>query len=401
MSAMLNWYKRDQTLYHCCAPSLFVLDGLADHNNDEIGDMISLASSTRQVFSLVRGAPDVGRRAIGGIGRMLDMGGAPSAATGKNTSRINASKNCKLQAICFDFSILTNGISESEQSQHSSEAAVMRESPRIATSATLKPNVSMVQQVADLLNVDLGGSGIKKPQKRKDDEDDLSLLTGEKNKGENSKEGGKNRFSDIRSKYADKLAKRGVQGGLAGVELAKHQVEETLKRGDAGGHLAARAMAAANPVSRTKSWMALSGTGYLLQYLTQRSIKIALLPKPDVPKIDEEEGERMEDFSHQLHDVSFDFLIKDGTHSASHIVDTSLQKLGLDPNLVLLVSDRDDYLRAAKDAGMLTCRIMPLNGRRGNISVHFVVQSVPEVQDVVNEINGISFNAIFKHGKNY
>ena len=40
---------------------------------------------------------------------MLDMGGAPSALHDKKnaTTRINASKNCKLQAICFDFDVLS------------------------------------------------------------------------------------------------------------------------------------------------------------------------------------------------------------------------------------------------------------------------------------------------------
>jgi hypothetical protein len=268
----------------------------------------------------------------------------------------------------------------------------------------------MVQQVANLLNVNIDGTETTKTSTftRDEHDDDLTLLTGGKKTSKTQSSPPSSSSStkkpkdyipgDIRSKYADKLAKKGLQGGVATIELAKHQVEETLKGGDAGGHLSARAMATANPVSRTKSWMAMSGTGALLQYLTQRSIHIVLLPKPNVDTLNEEEGERMQDFVNQLHDVSFDHLFKDGTVSSEQLVTQSIEKLKIHPNRILLVSDRDDYLRAAKEEGLLTCRILPANARRGNISAHYVVPSVPEVQDVVNEINGISFNAIMKQG---
>lgn len=104
----------------------------------------------------------------------------------------------------------------------------------------------------------------------------------------------------------------------------------------------------------------------------------------------------MEDFKKQLNDIAFEYIFKDGTIGTSELVETSLQKLEIDANRVLLVSDRDDYLRSAKEAGMMACRIRPANTRRGNISAHYMVPSVPEVQDVVNEINGISFNAVLK-----
>jgi methionine salvage enolase-phosphatase E1 len=98
----------------------------------------------------------------------------------------------------------------------------------------------------------------------------------------------------------------------------------------------------------------------------------------------------------QLFDVSFDLLFKDGTLGANNVIAKSLKSFNLDPTNVLLVSDRDDYLRAGKDCGMVTCRIRPLNAPRGNISTHYSVPLVPEVKDVINEINGISFNAVLK-----
>ena len=58
------------------------------------------------------------------------------------------------------------------------------------------------------------------------------------------------------------------------------------------------------------------------------------------------------------------------------------------------MSDQDNLLKAARDSGMITCRIRPKNARRGNISAHYTVEDVLQVQDVVNEMNGISFNAV-------
>lgn len=299
----------------------------------------------------------------------------------------------------------------------------------------------MVRQVAELLHVDLAGATSSSSSKRRfrdDDHDDLLLSTGPSAAAGSPPPQGQTEeepllASDdkhhhhalfaagnrIASKYADKLRRRGLEGGLAAVELAKHQVQDTttttttttLSRGDAAGHLAARKIAAAAGSSSSKSsWMAMTGTGALLQYLTQRSIKIVLLPsRPsfddddgdkamDPRPLNEQEGERMEEFTRQLNSVAFEALLKDGRLGPTKLVQSSLQKLKMDPNLVLLVSDRDDYLRAAKEASFLTCRILAPNARRGNISAHYRVASIPEVQEVVNEVNGISFNAVLKKG---
>jgi hypothetical protein len=319
----------------------------------------------------------------------------------KNANRVNASKNCQVQAICFDFDVLTRSVDSSEGKK---KALELEESLTVEL-GKVTPNMSVVQEIADALKVDLpGGTTGSKAASRPDDDDDdddddLSLLTGEPR--EDAKKEPKQikhtsikdaASSDIRAKYAAKLSKK-IQGGLSGVALAKYQTETDLKKGDAAGHMAYRKIAAAEPVARR--WMAMTGTGHLLQFLTQRSMKIALLPRP-VEEIDLQEGERMEDMKSQLFDVGFDLLCKDGTLGSKMVIANSLESLHLDPTNVLLVSDRDDYLRAAKDCGMVTCRIRPLNSPRGNISTHYSVPSVPEVKDVINEINGISFNSVVK-----
>jgi hypothetical protein len=366
--------------------------------------------------------------------RMLDMGGAPSAMHDKSSSiKIQTSKNCKVQAICFDFEVLTSSLDATNEASASSSAASTSSTTSTFSSDTaspliqpVKPDINMIQQVASLLNVKVEGvsGGVKKSIVDDDSSDeDLSLLTGERKKVKQARSSSSSSNNlgplapDIRQKYANKLFSRGVEGGVASVELFKHQVQETLKRGDAAGHLAARKMVAAEPVGSSSSsksssgnrWMAQTGTGALLQYLSQRSLKLGLLPRPGLDSVNtiKQQGERMKNFQRQLPDVTFDVMMLDqndghdvgsglSTLDAQTTVANTLEQLKLQPELVLLVSDRDDYLKAAKEAGMVTCRLRVPNARRGNVSAHYMVSSIPEVQEVVNEINGISFKAVLK-----
>ena len=70
----------------------------------------------------------------------------------------------------------------------------------------------------------------------------------------------------------------------------------------------------------------------------------------------------------------------------------------LAPDRCVWVSDRDDCLRAAREAGLMTVRIRPPNARRGQVSAHYTVESVPDTQQVINEINGISFKTVLRQG---
>jgi hypothetical protein len=121
-------------------------------------------------------------------------------------------------------------------------------------------------------------------------------------------------------------------------------------------------------------------------------MKIALLPLPGNGK-SEEEGNRMVEFTKQIPQVPFDVLLKEG-ETVDGILQSLLSQVSMEPLSCLVVSDRDDYLRTAKDAGMTTCRVRAhANAPRGNTSAHYTVMSMAEVQDVVNDINGISFKA--------
>ena len=329
------------------------------------------------------------------------MGGAPSAMNQKSGS-INASKNCKVQAICFDFGTLTGSISAKEKEEILLATGMRSSSEGGAQKlGSIVPDVGKITQIADILNVKLGNEGFLSHTVSSKEEEDLSRLMQDNSSHETKaveKETNPLLRLDVRSKYATKLAQKGV--GLAGVDHIKQQLqdEKSNPRGDAAGHLAARKKAISEPsaVSGDK-WMALTGTGSLLQYLTQRSMKICLLPNPKtLDSTEAEEGDRMEQMKNQLNDVNFHSLIKTGS-DAEDVLQSAMRALALDsPLRILVVSDRDEYTRAAKESGLVTCRISPPNARRGNVSAHYSVPSVPKVKDVVDEINGISFNAVLQ-----
>jgi hypothetical protein len=312
---------------------------------------------------------------------MMDLGGMPSAKTGPIRT-VDGSKNCKVRAVAIDFDLLTRAVDQAA-AEKENLAATTASSNSNSISSPVLPMVGRVQEIASLLNVNLGGNH----ETTKQEHDDLSGLLGKKPE---PKEVPMPVYSsDIRAKYADKLKSR---GGLAGVDHAKREVDNTntVLRGDAAGHLAARGAAISQSTGGTK-WMALSGTGNLLMYISNRSMKLALLPVPheDKPEV----ANRMKEFTRQLPNVSFDLLIEKGDE-ATDILKLVMKEFEVDPISTIIVSDRDDILRAAKDEGMVACRVRPPNAKRGNISVHYTVERVGQVEDVINEINGISFQAL-------
>ena len=362
---------------------------------------------------------------------MMDLGGHAVADVG-NKSRIDTGKNNKIRAVAIDFDLLIRNLDAQKAQQDgglpSARAIAGQGSNSGETNIkAAMPNTGVIENMAKLLNVDLGGTI---GRKKDDDEiDDLSRLTGGATPRSPSAPAGFKPeddeigssilsglssskpeapkstitastkappMSDPRAKYADKLRKK-LDGGLAGVENMKAQQEDALKRGDAAGHLAARKIASSQPVGTGSKWLAATGTGNLLVYLTNRSMKIALLPIPQ--NADKESNDaaarRMDDLEQQLPQVRFDLLVKDGHLSPHDILGNIQDKTDVTSGSILVVSDRDDYLQEAKERGYYTCRIRPKNAPRGNVTTNYTVSEIKEVEDVCNELNGISFNTVF------
>ena len=356
---------------------------------------------------------------------MLDMGGIAQANA---DTRINVGKNNKIQVVALDFHLITRSIEERRRlaTEEQSGNAMLGNKPSTAaaaSSSSITPDTSLVEKMASLLNVKLGGDSSKS---KRADTDDLSVILGSSNKTEKvsiaNKEPTSQQHLDIRMKYATKLRNK-IDGGVAGLELANSAKENTMKRGDASIHLAARDLLssgamgggeASNPSSTR--WLATTGVGKLLSFLSSRSMQIALLPLPSTsshPQTDADvkrTSQEMESLTKQLPNVQFDLLVPDGRRRGEERTDRSndntaedvlrnrvLTKIQDIPALkFMVVSDRDDYLKAARDNGMFSCRVRPKNTRRGNVTASYDVEDVGSVQDAINDVNGISFNSALK-----
>jgi len=311
-------------------------------------------------------------KCLGTFSRMLDMGGAPPADAGLLRAK-DVSKNSRLQAVAFDFSLLTRSMDlDQAQGQAQNAPTIDRPGKKLQAGQEVQPEMQRIQEVSSVLNVPISTQKSQPAQQQSDQ---------------------KVQHQDIRSKYASK-----IKGGLAGLELAKSQVQETLQAGDAPGHLATRQAAVRQTAVSPTKWMALTGTGQLLSYLTHRSIRIALLPGALSLDLQHQEQEQqsMQHFASQLNEVVVDCTLSPTAETGLEDLLTIdlLQELDLTANKVLLVSSKDVWLKAARDLGMITCRLRPPNARRGNITTHYATETIPQVQNIVNEINGISFNAI-------
>lgn len=333
------------------------------------------------------------------------MGGV-SAADTANAMKINMGTNNKLQVIAFDFDLITKTIDAGKDDQRPNRDIHTLQGEE--KTSMILPDTDLVQGFANLLNVKLGGESqatkFSPPKKG----DDLSRLTGEvKNKeAEKRKKNQMNSsLTDVRAKYAKKIRSK-VDGSIVGIENMKSQRDEALQRGDAAGHLFARSIAASNKVeSSGKKWIAKTGVGKLLDFLSSRSMKICLLPSPASLSKESRDLTKtsMEDLRKQLSNIEFHFFLEvkeqeDDTSSsvqANFLLENVSSNLGTKPISIIVVSNRDDFLRNARDRGMYTCRVRRKDQPRGNVTADYTVESMKDVEDIVNEVNGISFNSVF------
>ena len=350
----------------------------------------------------------------GRFSSMLDMGGM--SATSSSEMKIDRGKNNKLRLVALDFEVITKSIQQQQQQQQQQQSTSTVSSSSSVQKEIIQPDMSMVQSMANLLNIKLGQDGtiINKKKRNDYDVDDVSKILNDTTRTKQQEQQQQQHQQeipqtktqnkkavvldgDIRTKYASKLRSK-LDGGLAGVDLAKSEKERAISMGDASaGHFAARQLAISQPSSAAKGkrWMATTGTGNLLTYLSNRSMQIALLPIPNNDNQQQEQLQRMEDLTEQLPNVTFHLLVKSQPTVASILESVNQHFQDTKPLQSLVVSDREEYLKYARDMGMFTCRLRPLNQPRGNVTTDYTIQNIAEVQDVVNDINGISFHTVF------
>jgi hypothetical protein len=192
------------------------------------------------------------------------MGGIPCAAA---DTRINVGKNNKVRAVALDFHLITRSIDMKRKESRKAVEAV----PESKTIEPVKPDLTMVEKMAQLLNIKLGDSS-PIGQRTDDTEDLASKLLGDKTNYIANKTPKQTNSSgphiDIRSKYASKLRNK-IEGGIAGVDLLNYERGESNKRGDASSHLAAKTLLASresNVHPSSSRWLATTGVGQLLSF---------------------------------------------------------------------------------------------------------------------------------------
>lgn len=177
---------------------------------------------------------------------------------------------------------------------------------------------------------------------------------------------------DVRLKYGSKLLKKGV--GLSGLESVVNADSTTTsggkgaKAGDASFHLSARAMALriddaeATAGESSGRWMVANGMGTFMNFVSDRALKVGLVAsdKRHEGKLTVEEMDAYvkQLGHHEFHYVGRDISDKGDDKNAESIVQAINKMKGegehvieLGPQHLMVVSDRDDLLKAARNVG--------------------------------------------------
>ena len=199
---------------------------------------------------------------------------------------------------------------------------------------------------------------------------------------EGSGGGGGENLVGIRAKYGDKL--RALKAKAAAREASASagsgvQASTVLEGGGASGG------------SSASAWSLNRGAAPLMKYLANRGMRCGLL----MPSADTVSDDMLASFHEQL-DTQLDdslTLSREAVHTFPD-PDRLLQLLharGLKPASVMLLTTQENSLRAAREAGCFSSLFLPRNARRPNVRADFTVSDLFKVQDVVEQLNGISW----------
>ena len=249
-------------------------------------------------------------------------------------------------------------------------------------------------------------------------------------------------LSDVTTKYRAAILKK-TGGNFQSMKLSPEQV-----KGDAEALSFGRASLVNVETTAAKAgskWMLGSGVGGLLEYLERRSMTLALLPEMDTPPDDLATFQQQAPAAVQNglvmikpsrvaeHTAEAEKLIgakkaarapEDATKSApsfwgsvfgfsnepsaqtvaerqkqaslsvevwTRCLDEFARNLGVEPQQIVVVSDKDDLIRAARNISCHTIAFNPPGQRRVDASCDASVEAISEVKDVTESINGISY----------
>jgi len=205
--------------------------------------------------------------------------------------------------------------------------------------------------------------------------------------------------STVQSKYFSKISKKlGGANPMAG--------SNPSSKGDSELHSAAKQLLQqesqrAGKVQETSRWLLQEGMGGVLEYSNSRTIGLAVLA------LNSHSDDLLKAFQSQTDDIPWMFV---GKSSGGVSLDATLfatkaeedltlaekkfsQSGGITPGQIVFVSSNETCLKIAKERGMLTCRFRPADGLFGQVSTDYLASSSIELQDCLEELNGIALRA--------
>lgn len=165
---------------------------------------------------------------------------------------------------------------------------------------------------------------------------------------------------DPKVKYADKLR----------LKVSKHNVDNPSH----------------NPLrdslrGSSSRWVIADGMGDLLDYLFNRSMRLAVL------KDEATDAKRMDQLASQLRPTTLSFA------SMAPVSEDALiemeNELGFRKTDIFFVSSSDQSLALARKRGYFSCRYRPVDGLYGQVTTDFAAASALEIRDAINELTGI------------
>ncbi|GMH93020.1 hypothetical protein TrVE_jg7773 [Triparma verrucosa] len=372
---------------------------------------------------------------------MMDMGGVPLHKSNKALAKKltgSLSKRLKVRGVLFDYNCVSN-VDPTQASSDSNPASSTSQSQSLSPEEDSSSSESSssffnlpghVSDMASVLGVTIAkgsdGVAIKREERKAQPavdrpgfnpkgflagvEDvrqvDVDSLPQSQTPNPNPKPSpaASAASDDIRAKYLKKLKDK---KGISAKEILSSSTSSPSSQApDSSFHLGLRSSiinseALNDPNKYAASrWLPVNGMGKVCQYMTARSIRIGLL-KPLKHNASYILGDA-NTFKVQLGDkVDFDYSFDENSEAQQSLSkamnDLDVEKSDVDTTSgVMVVSSCSETLKRARDANSYTVYIMPSSGRRCAISPNYNVNNIEDLRDVIDDVNGVSFNSARK-----
>lgn len=199
-------------------------------------------------------------------------------------------------------------------------------------------------------------------------------------------------ISDIQTKYMKKISMKVGGGGIEGLVNA---MDSAANRGSNKGDAAMLKESKTNQINQNaqivkpSKWLIQYGFGDTLDYANQRSMQLLLLARRTTP------SHVVEALLSQLAGTKLDVIVDDGEQSIETKMRAQMQTgLGMKASEILVVSALDEYLAAAQNCQYYTCRFRgPGAEYSSSQHTHYSASNSIEIQDIIDELNKVSFRS--------